>query len=299
MHRPTDDFRANLEWEVLRRYRRNVRANAVRPVSRGFAKVAAIVVVSVSIGLTAGFASAQIARGGGKDSLLADAQASAMLAKTRLDIAKAEADDVLAKARVGANDQQAVLAAMADVRDMEARLAALKLNIDEITASGQAPRDDLGAPLVGGRDYVKQRIALEASVVQAKLKAFEETQANAERRFRVGAEDQEVVTSTRLKVIHVQGQLSVLAEQLRLRDEFLSRGTPPAQLVQRVESAQLRADALFSQAELTAAKARLANMEKLRAAGKANDVDLLRAQLSVKELELELQRLATRMRMAK
>jgi hypothetical protein len=298
-YKPTDEFRDNLEWEVLRRHRRNARASSGRSRSTRFAKAAVIVIVSMSIGVTAGFASAQISRGGAKDSLLADARATAMLAKTRLDIAKAEADDVQARVRVGAGDQEALLAALADVRAMDTRLATLALNIEEITASGQAPRDDLGAPLVSGRDYVRQRIALQASAVQARLKVAEETQANAERRFRAGVEDESVVTSTRLKVIHVQGQLFVLGEQLRLRDEFLSRGTSPAELVQRQEKAQLRADASFGMAELDAAKARLATTEKLRAVGKVSDVDLLRAQLAVKELELELSRLATRLRAAK
>ncbi len=51
-----------------------------------------------------------------------------------------------------------------------------------------------------------------------------------------------------------------------------------------------------SQAELNAARARLTTVEKMRAAGTASEVDLLRAQLALKELELELQRLAARLR---
>jgi hypothetical protein len=97
----------------------------------------------------------------------------------------------------------------------------------------------------------------------------------------------------------VQGQLAVLGEQLRQRDDFLAHGTSPLLLAQRVETAQLRADAAYALAELNAAKARLAIVEKQRAAGAATDVDMLRAQLAVKELEVEVQRLATRLRGAK
>ena len=298
--RPTDEFRENLEWEVLRRHRRNARVHARRPASSPrLAKAAAAVIVSATIGATAGFASAQIVQNSARDSLLAAARAEAMLAKTRFDIAKAEADDVSVKVRSGAADQESLAAASADLRDMEAARNAAGLNIEEIGASGQAPRDDLGAPLVAGRDYVKQRILLQLSATQARLNAAEATQANAERRLRAGAEDEGVVTNTRLKVIHVQGRLSVLAEQLKLRDDFLEHGTPPAQLVQRLEEAQLRADASFGQAELNAARARLARAEQMRALGTANDIDLLRAQLAVKELEVEIQRLAARLRTVK
>lgn len=298
-YRPTEEFRENLEWEVLRRHRRNTREQPHRPPRTPFAKAVVLIVVSASIGATAGFASAQNRQSAARDSLLAAAQAEAMLAKTRLDIAKAEADDVSVKMRAGVVDQETLVAAIAELRDMEARWNTSALNIEEIKASGQTPRDDLGAPLVAGRDYVKLRNALRLSASQAKLNAAEATQANAERRFRAGAEDENVVTSTRLKVIHARAELSVLAEQLRLRQEFLERGTPTAQLVQRLETTQLRADASSGQAELDAARARLATVEKMRGVGKATDVDLLRAQLAIKELELELQRLAMRLRTTK
>lgn len=300
MYRPTDEFRESLEWAVLRRYRQNARDRAHHPARASrLAKVAAIVIVSASIGATAGFASAQIGQNSARDSLLAAARADAMLAKTRFDIAKAEADDVSVKVRSGAGSDESLAAAIADLRDMEAGWNATALNIQEISASGQAPRDDLAAPLVGGRDYVKQRIALQLSATQARLNAAEATQANAERRLRAGAEDSVVVTYTRLKVIHVQGRLSVLAEQLKLRDDFLQHGTPAAQLVQRLDEAQLRADAVYGQAELSAARARLVKVERMRALGTANDVDLLRAQLAVKELEVDVQRLAMRLRAVK
>lgn len=83
--------------------------------------------------------------------LLAAARLEAMLAKTRFDIAKAQADDVSIKARASAAGEESFAAAVAELRDMEARRNATGLNIEEISASGHAPHDDLGAPLVGGR----------------------------------------------------------------------------------------------------------------------------------------------------
>ncbi|MEP6494263.1 MAG: hypothetical protein ABJF01_16390 [bacterium] len=137
-YQPTDEFREHLEREVLRRYRRNTREQMRRPVRRPrLAKAAAIVIVSASLGATAGFASAQIGQGGVRDSLLAAARAAAMLAQTRFDIAKAEAGDVTAKVRVGMANQETLAAATAELRDMEARRNAMGVNIDEISASGR------------------------------------------------------------------------------------------------------------------------------------------------------------------
>lgn len=299
-YKPSDDFRAHLEDEIGRRFRHGARS-AVRsqPRSTRWAKAAAVVGISVAIGASAGFASAQIRQTTTRDSLLEAANIEAMLAKTRLDIAKAQADDVSAKARAGVVGQDEVAASAAELRDMELRLATVALNINEIRKSGQGPRDDLGAPLVDNRDYVKDRLQLEALMAQSRLNAAEATMADAERKVRAGAEDEAVLRATQLKVLHVQGNLSVLAEQLKARKDFLDKGTAPAELAKRVENAQVRADAAYAQAELSAAKARLATVEKMRAVGTAGDVDLLRAQLAVKELEVELQRLATRLRTAK
>src|SRR4051812_45173809 len=160
MHRPTDEFREKLEWEVLRCHRRNTRdardardARDTRehaPVGARtlrWAQAAVIVIVSGAIGVTAGMASAQIRQSSARDSLLANARAEAMLAQTRFNIAKAEADDVSVRVRIGAADQESFAAAHAELLDMEARRNAVGLNIEEINASGQAPRDDLGAPL--------------------------------------------------------------------------------------------------------------------------------------------------------
>ena len=298
-YHPTDEFRDDLERELLRRHRRNLLELSRRQAGSGFAKAAVMIIVSGSIGATAGFASAQIHQGGTRDSLLAAAQVDALLAKTRFDLAKVEADDVTLRVRAGAVGQEDAAASIAELRDMDARWQAAQLNIQEINASGHAPRDDLGAPLISGRDYVKQRIALQLAATQAKLDAAETTEAESERRYRAGAETEDAVTNSRLKVTHVEGQLAVLAEQVRLRDEFLAHATSPALLAQRAENAQLRADASYDQAELSAARARLATVEKRRAVGAATDVELLRAQLGVKELEIELQRLTSRLRAAK
>ena len=293
-YQPSDEFREHLEWEVLRRHRRNVRERA-NARSYRFAKAAAVVVVSASIGATAGFASAQVRQGGARDSLLAAAQADAALATARYDIAKAESDDLSIRVRATGGDQVQLADAAAELRDMEARRNAAGLNIEEINASGQAPRDDLGAPLVAGHDYVKQRIALQLGAVQARLEAAEAAQALADRRNRAGAGDDVDVANAQLKVVHVQGNLAVLAEQMRLREEFLARGTSPTLLAQRLETTQLRADASYDQAELTVARSRLAAVEKKRSFGVASEVDLLRAQWAVKELEMELQRLGARL----
>jgi hypothetical protein len=59
------------------------------------------------------------------------------------------------------------------------------LNLDEVKASGQAPRDELYAPVLGGRDFVSERMELErkgleldVEGLQRPLKRFEQLVEN-------------------------------------------------------------------------------------------------------------------------
>ena len=62
-----------------------------------------------------------------------------------------------------------------------------RYNIEEITATSQPPRDELSAPLVGGRDFVKDRIMLDLAAAQERLTTAEKVYSETERRARVGA----------------------------------------------------------------------------------------------------------------
>ncbi|HSQ33255.1 MAG TPA: hypothetical protein VLN49_25550 [Gemmatimonadaceae bacterium] len=59
---------------------------------------------------------------------------------------------------------------------------------------------------------------------------------------------------------------------------------------------QLQQDFLVAQQELTLARERASRVERQRAAGVAGVFDLVRAQLQVQERELELQKLALRLK---
>ena len=299
-YQPTDQFRDHLEREVRRRFRRANRDRAVAAARRQrWSKAAVIVAVSASIGASAGFASAQMRQNAARDSLLATARAEAALAKIRGDLARAQADDVAGQVQIGALDQRSLDAAVAESRVMEARRNRAGLNVEEISASGLPARDDLTAPLVNRRDYVKLRIQLDVVTVEARLKDAEERQANAELRARAGAAGDGSLSTADVDVATAKAEMSVLAEKLKLRADFLEHGTPADTLARLVEAAQLRADASVAEAQLASARKRLAVVEKRKAFGLADDVELLRAQLAVKELELALQKLGFRLRAEK
>ena len=42
------------------------------------------------------------------------------------------------------------------------------LDLEEVKASGEAPRDELYAPVVGGRDFVSERLEIEKRMLEAR-----------------------------------------------------------------------------------------------------------------------------------
>jgi hypothetical protein len=297
VYRPTDAFRDSLEAEVLRSYRRAaLRSIPDENRRRAWARAAVIAIISLGIGTTAGLASAQIRRSSERDSLLSAASVDLTLAKTRQALARIEADDVATKVRVGAADAQEAMRANANLRNADAQFTRAQLNVMEINATGRAPRDDFAAPLVGSRDFVKQRIQIEAVAAQEALAAAEETQAQIERRVRAGVATDVDRLSALSDVVQARATFAVLAEKLRLRQQFLEKNTPVETLMSELERAQLRQDVVVAQQQLELARARFALVEKQQRAGVVDDVQRLRAELELREREAELQRLALRLR---
>lgn len=288
IHEPTPEFRDFLEGEIAREFRRH----------RSFARLrmAAVVVATLAAGTTAGLASAQVRQGAQRDSLLQTAESDLALIGTRLRMAQQILNDFEARVKVGVVGPNAVLDATAELRQMEALAMKAKLNVDEIRASSLPPRDELNAPLVGGRDFVNERLQFDLYLGQQRLTAAEQALGETERQARAGVASEFQVLEAGLRVTRERAALGVLVERRTLRKEFVDLGTPVDMLNRRFRLAQVRFDASIAQESVKLLQRRLESVQKMRAAGSASEVDVLRAVLELKERELELQRLAVQLR---
>ena len=290
---PSPAFRSQLEWEVTRAFRREARLGARKRERRQrWLRAAMLAVVSVAVGATAGLASAQVRESARRDSLLDAAKAELSLTQLRLQLAQAAFADVTKKIKIGAASSEGLVQAERDLRSMEARLAKSQLNILEIQATSLAARDELNAPLVNGRDFVLERIQFDLQEAQQQLVAAEAAFSNTESRFRAGVATELARAEAQLDLERARRALALLAERMTLRREFVQRATPADQLTTRLGATELRLDALLAQKTLELSRSRLEMVEKQRAIGAAEEIDVMRARLEVKERELDLQRLA-------
>ena len=288
MLQPTPEFRDYLEGEIAREFRRHRSFTRLR--------LTAVLLGVLAAGTTAGLASAQIRQGAQRDSLLETAQSDLFLAGARLEMAKVALAHASSQFKVGAAGSSVVADAESELRQMEALAARSKLNVDEIRASSMPPRDDLNAPLVGGRDFVTERVQIDMFLAQQRLTAAEQAQAESERRFRAGMASEFLLLEAGLKVTRERAALGTLAERRTLRKEFIDKGTGGEQLNRRFQQAQVRFDAHVAQETMNVLRQRLDAVRKMHAVGSASELELLRAEYELKEKEYELQQLVRQLR---
>jgi hypothetical protein len=290
-HRPTEAFRDYLEGEIVHTYRRNRMFRRVR--------AAAVIIVSVAIGSTATLASAQVRTNTQRDSILEAAKADMLLASTRLDLARMQLAEEQRLVNVGARSGTSLAAAQVQLRELEAQIGTAKLNIEEIEASALPPRDELNAPLVKDRDFVKARLQLRAMVAQQRLEGAERAHADEERRVAVGATSALDGNGSTVTLYRARRDLAVLAERLRARKEFLEKGTPVEELARRIEIVEVQQEVAVAQQVLTYARLRLEMLDKQQKVGAATELDVLKALVEVKEAEITLQQLSRRLKQLK
>ena len=293
---PDPSFRAHLEWEVTRALRREASLGPRRNErTRRRISVIGLVGACLFLGVASNFAAAQVRDGARRDSLLEAASAEMQLMVMRLHLVQEQLTKVEQQRQLGLASDEALAAATAAVRTMQTRLARMKLNTEEIQSGSASPRDDLGAPLVGGRDFVKERIQLDLAEAQRRITVAEARLGEAERQVRLGVAPALLQAEGEVALTRARGEMVVDARRLALRQEFLEKHTPADQLARQLDEAQRQADLEVAVRSLTLAQDRLELLRRQGAVGMVTDVDVMRAQLELKEKELEVARLRERL----
>ena len=284
MHSPTPEFRDFLEGQVTHAYRR------VRSLRRY--RSIAVVVAALAVGTSAGLASAQIRDNAQRDSILLAAKAELALVAMRRELAQAQLTDINAKVKAGMLSGAALERARSEVTRMDAMTARAKLNVDEVEATAQPPRDDLAAPLVDGKDFVAQRLQMELISAMGRISDAEAARADADRRIRAGAETGLALLDAELELTRARAAAALLMQRLRLRQNFLAHKVAAGELSSGLQDAQVRHDVMVAQEGLRVARERLSYVKKQRTLGAASELDELKAEVEFRERELELTLLA-------
>jgi hypothetical protein len=130
------------------------------------------------------------------------------------------------------------------------------LDLEEVRTTGQTPRDEIHAPLVGKRDFVGERLeaskrALESDILQRRGR----TEGYWKQRFDLGLIPESELEDRRAMVAVQEAELDAVKTRLGLRRQFLSGALSAEELEIRIRMAA-------AEKELEAARRESLSMKK-------------------------------------
>jgi outer membrane protein TolC len=290
-HEPTAEFRAHLEWQVESALRRETRLS--QPVGGRLPRLRAAVMV------VAAFAFGGIAVGAGgqlkevrqRDVLIEAARSEESILRVRLDLARAEYDQARRRFEVGIAGRETLSAAEREVSGMETALKRVLIDMDEIQATSAAPRNELQAPLVGRRDFVRERLALDLDTAQHALIAAEQALEEATKRVKAGLVPTAAQLQAEYEVLRARLALQLVQARLEQRQRFMAGLISADEVSRGMQRTESTVQQERVRRELEIARARVEDVRRLVGTGVATPIDLKRAELDVLEREAELQRI--------
>ena len=289
-HEPTPEFRSHLEWQIETAMRRESRL--AEPVTgaapTGWLRTTIVVLVALAIGGAAGIASERVQDAQTRVQLIESSKSELALMQMRLEMARAEYQDARRRVEIGAAHSDTLANAERRVRAMESALNRVKLDIEETERTSAPPRNELNAPLVGDRDFVRDRLRLELETAQQELVAAEEEVVKARSRLSAGLVPPAALLQADSHVAVAKHHMQELRMKSEFRQKYLQEQISADELAASVRRAQLTLDAELTQQQLESAKRRLNNVRRLVEIGTATPLDLKREEVEILELEVKL-----------
>jgi multidrug resistance efflux pump len=164
------------------------------------------------------------------------------------------------------------------------------LNLDEVKASGVAPRDEIYAPVLGGRDFVSERLKIQIKDVERELELLQSRSDRFKQRVELGVVSGGDLDQIQAEIAARKAMIDETRKRLDLRKRYVA-GEVTAQEVEimdwitvaerNLSEAQSRVDSLRKQME---------RLQKLEALGMISPMETrqLRYALDTAEAELKL-----------
>lgn len=293
----TPEFRARLEWQIESALRRRTRFAA--PVDRRMPRLrmVAALVAAIALGGMAVAASGQLQEARQRDLLLDSAKSEEAVLRLRLELARGDYEEARKRFEIGTANREALQTAEAQVRALEADVARVRLDIAEIEASAAAPRNDLQAPLVAERDFVRERLLLELKTAQDVVAAARQNAEKAKGRVAVGIAPRAAQLQAEAELAEADARVRLLIGRLQLREQAVANKIKPEELAASARRMELTIRAERLQRELAIARQRLLDMRALVEIGRAPPLDLKRAEVEMLEREIELEQVRRELQM--
>lgn len=289
-HEPTAEFRAHLEWQIQTALRRESRLAS--PVSGSGRRLGAalVVVAALATGGIVGLASGRVQDARQRNQLLEAARSQEKLLELRADLARTAYQDARRRFDVGSADRETLLSAEREVQTMETAIKRSHLDIEEIEMTSAAPRNDLDAPVVKQRDFVRERLTLDLENARHALGAAEQNLGQAQQRRDVGTAPLAVLLQAQADVVQARADMQLLQTRLDLRRRYLNGDIKGESLPSSLRRAELTLQLEHAQREIELARARVEEIRRMVSVGQGTELDLKRSEVELLERQEEIKR---------
>lgn len=286
IHSPTPEFRAALERDVVAAFRDETRATRPRRFTRF--RTPMTLAAGLVLGMSTQLAVGQVQRNRERSALEVAIDVKRSLAGSRLELAKANYELAKKGFDAGTIMRSALLAAEAEWRVQEAAAYRLQLELEEVRITAAAPRDELWAPLVGSRDFVKDRLNADAAAAQRKLEAVEATAAEVERSYQAGVVSKAALNDSRASLEEARAELEAVAYRLTLRRQALDDHLSPQDAMLRLKRFQNARELQRAKQQLEVLREAYETARTRASVGADDNVEVLRLRVQLLETEAQL-----------
>ena len=298
-HQPDSLFLDRLEWQLSSEYRR---ASRLEPSSRKVILPRKLVALGLVIGVLMTGVAVTKAADYIKDSWrkkieIARVETEVQLKKLHLKSMREMASDIKIRVSSGLIREEEYQAIKLAVEQSEMDLKRSLLNMEEVEMSGDIPRNELYAPMVGGRDFVSERLTIEMKEAELRMKQLRIQQERIEQLV-----EQKVVRGEELHLIQAaindqKVMLDKIHQRIELRARFLAREitAKEVEIEERMSAAEQNLQ--LSRSKVESLETRFKRLQTLEAQGKISHTEVIqfqhaldaaRAELKLATLEMEV-----------
>jgi predicted nucleic acid-binding Zn-ribbon protein len=290
-YEPDSRFVERLEWQLASEYRRLGRT---RPAGKiAIPRWAAMITVMVGVLMTGAAvikAADYIKDSWRKKIELARVETEVALNRAHLESIRelaARTEELYSNRMVQEEEHMAV---MLGVERAGLALERSILNLDEVKATGFPPRDDLYAPLANGRDFVSERLMVEAKEVEADLKLLASRRERIKELVEKAGAAEDELDGIQTDFDAHKTRIDEIRKRLDLRKRFVS-GEITAQEVEIMDRLTIaKANLNQAQARVEFLKKQLERLQTMEAEGviPPTETGQLRHALNAAQAELKL-----------
>jgi hypothetical protein len=289
-YEPDSQFVERLEWQLASEYRRTKRMKSAGKI----AVPRRIVTITFLIGaLLTGVAAIKAAETI-KDSW-----------RKKIEVARVETDVKLKTAHLEATREMSAraerLVSIGMIQPEEYQVMKLGtekatwdlkrslLVLDEVKISGLVPRNELSAPLVGGRDFVSDRLKIEKKVIELDLELLESHLGRFQQLLKTAMVPGDQVDRIQAEIAARKGTIDMIQERLDLRKRLVA-GEITAQEVE-IKDRLAGAEDRYRQAQtrVETLKEQLIRLQALEAIGMVSATEVKQLQYALDAAQAELQ----------